>query len=95
MKIRHRDSDAGPQDNGDDYVPTDEQVITAAVAIGHQLEPLGMEPDLALHQGFVIVERFLTNGPLADERLEEFQKLYEQCYSQMFNDGFPVVPRDA
>jgi hypothetical protein len=68
-------------------IPSDLQVTAAAIGIGLHLELVGYEPDIGLHQGFVIVERFLTGEALADEKLLVYQELYAQCHDDRF--GMP------
>ena len=57
--------------------------ITAAMNIGRILEAVGVAGDIALHQGFVLVENFMQDTqPVMDDQLVVLQQAYlDACQS--------------
>ena len=57
--------------------------ITAAINIGLILEAVGVDGDIALHQGFVLVEDFMEDAqPVVDDQLVVLQQAYlDACQS--------------
>jgi len=67
---------------------SDSEIVTASLAIGQQLEKLGVDSATALHQGFVVVEHWVTLTEPINDQLIVYQELYLRCHAEMFNDGF-------
>ena len=63
--------------------PERERQITAAINIGLILETVGVAGDIALHQGFVLVENFMQDTqPVVDDQLVVLQQAYlDACQS--------------
>ena len=65
--------------------PSLEQQIEAARNIGHLLESVGVDADIALHQGFVLVERFSTDSPAAADQLVVLQEAYLEAAQALYD----------
>ena len=50
--------------------------VSAALTISLQLETIGIDADIALHQGFVIVEKWAYSRPMTTDQLVELQQDY-------------------